>query len=274
MTSEPAALTDEEYAQPGLTAIAAFNDNYVWLVHGLSDPARVAVVDPGDAAPVIPMLRARGLTLDAILVTHHHGDHVGGIASLLQTFPGLPVFAPRDEAIPGRTAALAGGETVTLPTLGLSFAVLAVPGHTRGHLAYYGHGTLFCGDTLFSAGCGRLFEGTPADMLRSLDRLASLPGDTRVCCAHEYTAGNLAFARAVEPTNEAVERRAAEVAAARTAGRPSLPAVLKAERSYNPFLRVREPSVRQSAERHEGVPLTDPVAVFTAIRRWKDGFRG
>lgn len=274
MTSEPAALTDEYCAQPGLTAIPAFNDNYFWLVHGLPDPTRVAVVDPGDAEPVIATLRARGLTLDAILVTHHHGDHVGGIAALLDAFPGLPVFGPRDEAIPGRTVALVGGETVTLPTLGLRFAVLAVPGHTLGHLAYYGHGTLFCGDTLFSAGCGRLFEGTPADMLRSLDRLAALPGDTRVCCAHEYTTGNLAFARAVEPSSEAVERRVAEVAAARAAGRPSLPAVLKAERSYNPFLRAREPSVRQSAERHEGVPLTDPVAVFAAIRRWKDGFRG
>ncbi len=170
--------------------------------------------------------------------------------------------------------ALRGGETLTLDTLGLQFAVLAVPGHTSGHIAYYGHGTLFCGDTLFSGGCGRLFEGTPAEMLHSLDRLASLPGDTRVCCAHEYTASNLSFAVAVEPDNEAARSRQAEVALLRAAGRSTLPSTLRAERTFNPFLRVREPTVRRAAETRIGAPLADPAAVFAAIRKWKDGFRG
>jgi hydroxyacylglutathione hydrolase len=163
---------------------------------------------------------------------------------------------------------------VTLERLGLHFAVLAVPGHTRGHIAYFGHGTLFCGDTLFSGGCGRLFEGTPAEMLHSLDRLASLPGGTRVCCAHEYTSSNLAFAAAVEPDNEAVRRRRAEVALLRAAGTSTLPSTLRAERTFNPFLRVRDPTVRRAAETRAGSPLADPVAVFAAIRTWKDGFRG
>ena len=274
MTSDATALMDDAPALPDLTAIPAFDDNYLWLVHGLTDARRVAAIDPGDGAAVEAVLAGRGLTLEAILVTHHHGDHVGGVATLLAHHPGTPVYGPAGESIPGRTVALRGGETVTLERLGLHFAVLAVPGHTRGHIAYFGHGTLFCGDTLFSGGCGRLFEGTPAEMLHSLDRLASLPGDTRVCCAHEYTSSNLAFAAAVEPDNEAVRRRRAEVALLRAAGSSTLPSTLRAERAFNPFLRVREPTVRRAAETRAGSPLADPVAVFAAIRTWKDGFRG
>jgi hydroxyacylglutathione hydrolase len=279
MNSDATALMDEiaeddGRALPELTAVPAFDDNYLWLVHGLADPTRVAAVDPGDAAAIESALASRGLSLEAILVTHHHRDHVGGVEALLDRHPGIPVFGPAGEEIPGRSVALTGGEKVSLTALGLEFVVLAVPGHTRGHIAYYGHGTLFCGDTLFSGGCGRLFEGTAAQMLHSLDRLASLPGDTRVCCAHEYTASNLAFAAAVEPANEPLLRRREDVAALRAAGRPTLPSTLKAERTFNPFLRVREPTVRHAAETRAGAPLADPVAVFAAIRTWKDGFRG
>lgn len=273
MISDAAALMDDSAALPDLTIIPAFDDNYFWFVHG-HERREVAVVDPGDAGPVEAALAAGELELAAILVTHHHGDHVGGVRELLARHPGVPVYGPAAEAIPGRTVGLSGGETVVLDKLGLSFTVLAVPGHTRGHLAYYGHGTLFCGDTLFSGGCGRLFEGTPGEMLHSLDRLASLPGDTRVCCAHEYTTANLRFALAVEPDNAALSRRMAQVTALRAAGQPTLPSSVRAERSFNPFLRVREPSVRAAAEGHVGHALADPVAVFAAVRHWKDGFRG
>ena len=274
MNLDAAAISQLEPALPLIEPLPAFEDNYVWLLHGLIDPAQVAVVDPGDAAVVEAALARGHLTLAAILVTHHHADHVGGIEALLSRHPDVPVYGPAGESIPGRTVALKGGETVRLAPLGLEFAVLGVPGHTLGHIAYYGHQTLFCGDTLFSGGCGRLFEGTPAQMLRSLDRLAALPGDTRVCCTHEYTASNLRFALAVEPDNAALATRVAEVAALRHRHLPSLPVSLAAERAYNPFLRAREPTVRAAAERVAGEHTVDPVTVFATLRRWKDGFRG
>lgn len=274
MNSDAAAMSPAEPVLPELQLLPAFQDNYVWLVHGMADRRRVAVVDPGDAAVVEAALSRDGLTLDAILITHHHADHVGGVEALIANHAGVPVYGPASEVIPGRTVALTGGETVRLPALGLEFAVLNVPGHTAGHIAYYGHGTLFCGDTLFSGGCGRLFEGTPAQMLRSLDRLGSLPGDTRVCCTHEYTAANLRFASVVEPNNESLARRVAQVDALRRQGLPSLPVSLAAERSYNPFLRSREPCVRAAAVQHSGEATVDPVSVFAMLRRWKDGFRG
>ena len=258
-------------AVPQLTPVPAFRDNYLWLVHGITDPARVAVVDPGDALPIVKALAESGLSLEAILVTHHHADHCGGVPALVAD-RAVPVYGPVREHIPGRTAAVAGGDTVTLPTLGLEFSVLDVPGHTAGHIAYFGHGTVFCGDTLFSAGCGRLFEGTPPQMLESLERLAALPEATRVCCGHEYTAANLRFARAVEPDSVPVAKAQADVAALRSRGEPSLPSTIGHERAINPFLRARTTGIRAAASRHAGRALTDPVEVFATIRSWKDGF--
>jgi hydroxyacylglutathione hydrolase len=257
---------------PLVRPLSAFTDNYVWLIHGRHDPRRVAVVDPGDAAPVRDALARDGLTLEAILVTHHHPDHVGGVQALLESHP-VPVYGPARESIPGRTAALSGGDSVELTALGLAFEVFDVPGHTAGHVAYFGHGLLFCGDTLFSAGCGRLFEGTPAQMLASLDSLSALPADTQVCCAHEYTAANLRFAQAVEPVNADVVAYADLVARQRASGRPTLPSTLALEIRVNPFLRTRTPAVRAAAERRAGHALADDVAVFAAVRQWKNEFR-
>jgi hydroxyacylglutathione hydrolase len=252
--------------------VPAFSDNYVWLIHGLRDARRVAVVDPGDAEPVLAALDTDDLQLDSILVTHHHGDHVGGVQALLERFP-VPVYGPAAERIPGRTAALTDGESVDLPGLGLIFAVLDVPGHTAGHIAFHGHGALFCGDTLFSAGCGRLFEGTPDQMLGSLDRLQSLPADTLVYCAHEYTASNLRFALAVEPANADLVAHADLVAQLRERGRPTVPTTLALERRINPFLRTRLPGVRAAAERRAGRTLASDAEVFATVRQWKNEFR-
>lgn len=255
-----------------VTPVPAFADNYLWLIHGLTDRSRVAVVDPGDARPIVDALAAHGLTLDAILVTHHHPDHVGGVEALVER-TGAPVYGPARESIPRRSTALAGGDRVSLPALGLAFEVLDVPGHTAGHIAYYGHGALFCGDTLFSGGCGRLFEGTPAQMLESLDRLRSLPPETRMYCAHEYTASNLRFALAVEPVNADLVAHADLVAQWRAQGRPSVPSTLGLERRINPFLRTREATVRAAAERRAGRPLAGDADAFAVVREWKNEFR-
>ncbi len=252
--------------------VPAFEDNYIWLVRGAST-THTAVVDPGDAAPVLDALARLGLRPAAILCTHHHGDHVGGVEELQRHYPGLPVYGPGNENIPGITHPLRGGEQLDLAALGVRMQVLAVPGHTRGHLAYYGHGWLFCGDTLFSAGCGRLFEGTAAEMHASLARLAALPDETLVYCAHEYTLANLRFAQVVEPENISVQSYCATVEQLRAQGRASVPFTLARERQINPFLRAAVPAVRQAAERQAGTSLPDDQAVFAAIRRWKDGFR-
>jgi hydroxyacylglutathione hydrolase len=257
-----------------VTTVPAFADNYLWLIHGAGAASRgVAVVDPGDAAPVLRALDQRGLVLDAILATHHHADHIGGVAELLRHFP-VPVFGPAGENIPGRTVALAEGAEVVLPRLNLKFRVFDVPGHTAGHIAYYGHGALFCGDTLFSGGCGRLFEGTPAQMLASLEKLARLPAETRVYCGHEYTAANLRFAAMVEPDNGGVRDYAAEVATLRARSTPTIPSTLGLEMRINPFLRSRLPAVRAAASAHAGRALKGDDEVFGVIREWKNGFRG
>ncbi len=253
---------------PTVLHVEAFADNYIWLV---AAGGAAAIVDPGDEAPVLARLEAEGLRPVAILCTHHHWDHTGAIRDLLARYD-MPVYGPAAETIPGRTAALAGGDRVALPELGLALDVLDVPGHTRGHIAYHGAGLLFCGDTLFSAGCGRLFEGSPEEMYHSLTRLAALPGDTRVYCAHEYTAANLRFAAAVEPDNPAIAARAQEVAALRAAGRPTLPSTIGDEKTFNPFLRCEVPSVRAAAEAHAGRPLASPAEVFRVLRAWKDRF--
>lgn len=253
-----------------VTPVKAFRDNYIWLVHG-DDPHQVAIVDPGDAGPVFRALESQGLEAVAILLTHHHPDHSGGITALRQALD-IPAWGPAAERVAGVTHPVTGSDHVDLPRLGLSFAVIDIPGHTAGHIAFYGHGALFCGDTLFSAGCGRVFEGTPEQMLGSLDALARLPADTLVYCGHEYTLANLRFARAVEPGNAEIAQHAEHVAALRADDIPSLPSTLALEKRINPFLRCAEPGVMEAARRRAGHALASRHEVFAAVRRWKDEF--
>jgi hydroxyacylglutathione hydrolase len=265
-----------------IVPVPAFNDNYLWLLH---TGTQAWVVDPGDAAPVLDYLRAHSLQLAGIFVTHHHPDHIGGIPTLLREFPRespdereIVVYGPARENIPSITHPLQGGETLTIAELGGEIEVLAVPGHTAGHLAYYGAklgatGALFSGDTLFGGGCGRLFEGTPAQMHASLQQIAVLPALTSVYCAHEYTEANLRFARAVEPDNAALTERIARVSAQRARGEPTVPLSLAEELASNPFLRCTAPAVRAAAAVQLGHEPPDAVETFAAIRRWKDVFR-
>jgi hydroxyacylglutathione hydrolase len=254
-----------------LTALPAFADNYIWMLH---DGRQALVVDPGDAQPVQAALDAQGLTLAGILVTHHHADHVGGVDALRPRLQG-PVYGPARERIPAPFIPLADGDAAEL--MGLRFEVMDVPGHTAGHIAYLLRreqepAVLFCGDTLFSAGCGRLFEGTPAQMLASLERLAALPGDTRVCCTHEYTLSNLRFAAAVEPDNPAVAEHTAWSQQRRAQDQSTLPSSIAREREINPFLRSTVPAVVRAARGH-GAADASPLAVFAALREWKNNFR-
>lgn len=252
--------------------IPVFDDNYVWAVH---DGSRALVVDPGQAEPVAAWLEDQGLALAGVLISHHHDDHIGGLAALRQRWPEAVVWGPDDERIAGLDHVVSDGDTLTVPAPALQFQVLAVPGHTRSHIAFHGHGLLFCGDTLFSAGCGRLFEGSPAQMHASLQRLAALPDDTLVCCGHEYTLANLRFALAVEAGNSRLQQHFQQVRQWRAADRPSLPSRIGLERAINPFLRVDESGIRQWLTAHAGLPDdADPVAAFAALRAAKDGFRG
>jgi hydroxyacylglutathione hydrolase len=249
-----------------IVPVKAFNDNYVWT---LRNKTHAAVVDPGEAQPVLDYLAREKLALVAILATHHHADHVGGIAELRRNFD-VPVFGPRNEPIATLTRPVGGGDTVKVAELGVEFSVLDIPGHTRAHIAYYGAGSLFCGDTLFACGCGRLFEGTAEQMYDSLGKLARLPDDTKVYCGHEYTLANIGFAKAVEPGNAALARREERDRKLREAGRPTLPSTLAEEKATNPFLRCAEPAVVDSVNKYLGSRVSDPVRVFAAIRDWKN----
>jgi hydroxyacylglutathione hydrolase len=251
-----------------VTPIPAFQDNYLWL---LDNGRAAAVVDPGDAEPVLRHLDAHKLALSAILVTHHHSDHIGGIAELLARYP-VPVFGPAGEDIADLTVRLREGDSVTVPKLGTTFSILDVPGHTAGHIAYVGNGMLFCGDTLFACGCGRLFEGTAAQMTASLAKLAALPGGTRVYCAHEYTLANIRFAEAVEPGNNALRERKIREIQKREKGIPTVPSSIALECETNPFLRCSAPEVVASAARTAGRKLHQPQEVFGALREWKNHF--
>lgn len=251
-----------------ITAIPAFTDNYIWLISTSGN--QCAVVDPGDAGPVIQVLEQNGLDLCYILLTHHHADHVGGAGELARAY-GAKVFGPHDPRIHGQDQSFGQGDTVRLPLLELEFSIIEVPGHTATHIALFGHGCLFSGDTLFSVGCGRLFEGTPAQMQSSLDKLATLPADTRVFCGHEYTLPNCDFALAVEPDNERLVRRASAVEASRAIGRATIPSELGEELAVNPFLRSRHRAVVAAARNRD--PAAEPGAsTLAVIRAWKDSF--
>ena len=254
-----------------LIPIPAFADNYLWLLH---DGKSALVVDPGDAVPVLRVLQENDLQLDAILVTHHHADHTGGVDELRET-TGAKVYGPASERIPAPYSPLHEGDS--LEAMGLRFQVLDVPGHTSGHIAFYAPAMndkplLFCGDTLFSGGCGRLFEGTPAQMLGSLDKLAALPAQTQVCCTHEYTLGNLRFALAVEPDNADLVNYHADCVKARSNDLPTLPSSIARELLVNPFLRTRHAAVK-SAARQFDASANDDIAVFAALRQWKNQFK-
>lgn len=253
-------------------AVPAFKDNYLWLIH---DGQHAAAVDPGDAAPILEALADHKLALTAILLTHHHADHIGGVPQLLARFK-VPVYGPRNDGIGTLTHPLSEGDRVAVPGLDLELTVLDVPGHTRGHIAYVrrtGAHWLFCGDTLFGGGCGRLFEGTPEQMVASLSKLAALPEDTLVYCAHEYTLSNLRFAEAVDPYNAALKLRIADDSARRAAGLPTVPSNIGIEKATNPFLRHQEGGIVRSLEQAGKLaPGAGPVHAFAALRAWKNNF--
>ncbi len=254
-----------------LIPIPAFADNYLWMLH---DGKRALVVDPGDAAPVSRYLKEHALQLESILVTHHHADHTGGVDELREA-TGAKVYGPAAERIPAPYTPLIEGDSVT--AMGLDFQVIEVPGHTSGHIAFYtpdmnNRPLLFCGDTLFSGGCGRLFEGTPAQMLASLDKLVALPGNTCVCCTHEYTLSNLRFALAVEPGNAALAEYYAQCIQLREHDQPTLPTSITQELLINPFLRTRQAAVKTAAL-HFDAAAHDDTSVFAAIRQWKNQFK-
>ncbi|TFW31938.1 hydroxyacylglutathione hydrolase [Massilia horti] len=266
-------MTNPPRSDLTVLAVPAFKDNYLWLIH---DGVHAAAVDPGDAEPILAALDDHKLTLTAILLTHHHADHIGGVPGLLARTR-VPVFGPRNEDIAVVTEPLSEGDRVQVPGLDLAFDILDVPGHTRGHIAYVrstpGLHWLFCGDTLFAGGCGRLFEGTPAQMVHSLAKLAALPEDTLVFCAHEYTLSNLRFAEAVEPANQALHLRLRDESAKRAAGLPTVPSTIGLEKGTNPFLRYREPEiVEKLLAAGKLAPGASPVEAFAALRAWKNAF--
>lgn len=248
--------------------VRALRDNYIWIIH---NQHLAIIIDPGDAEPVLNWLKQQKLQPVAILCTHHHHDHTSGISALVQNFK-IPVYGPANEKIPELTHPLSEGSILKFPELSLEFAVLDIPGHTAGHIAYYNHDWLFCGDTLFACGCGRIFEGNAQQMSDSLQKLANLPDKTLVYCSHEYTLDNIRFARIIDPDNPELiklENRAEEKLAR---NEPTLPSSLAMEKATNPFLRCDQPAIIQGARLHARRNLTDPVSIFATIRDWKNHF--
>lgn len=253
-----------------LIPLPAFEDNYIWVWH---DGHHVVAVDPGDPVPLIAYLDAHHLTLTAILITHHHRDHTGGNVLLRQRYD-CPIHAPDNPRIPAVTHVLRGGDSVDITKPLLHFDVLATPGHTLDHISYVGHGSLFCGDTVFGCGCGKLFEGSPAIMAASLDAILALPDTTRVCCAHEYTLSNIDFAKTIDGANPALLERECADRALRAENRPTLPSTLGLEKATNPFLRFHDPDMAAFAGRYLDRPRPTPAEVFGAIRAAKDAWDG
>ena len=253
-----------------IEAIRILKDNYVWTL--IDDAKKSAIIiDPGEAQPVIDFLNKNHLKLLAILITHHHWDHTNGITGILHVFP-VPVYGPANENIAGLTHPLSENDTLHIKGFPADIKILEIPGHTSGHIAFYLQGKLFCGDTLFAAGCGKLFEGTADEMTASLQKILSLPDETEIYCAHEYTLNNLRFAQLADPDNQAIPERAKRVSALRNKNQPSLPSTLKEEKETNPFLRCDKPAIKASVEKHVGEQLDTPVKVFAELRKWKDRF--
>lgn len=251
--------------------IYAFSDNYIWVIH---NHTHAAVIDPGVASPVIEYLLSKKLQLSAILITHHHHDHTGGNTELLQSFD-VPVYGPHNESIATVSHPLREGDQVNLEEMSLNLMIINTPGHTRGHIAYYGSNPfnmVFCGDTLFACGCGRVFEGTAQQMYQSLQKLSQLPGDTLIFCSHEYTLGNIQFAKVVDPKNSQLIDFEIAARELRNRNVPTIPTTLTLERKINPFIRCEQQEVINSAQNYSGKLLPDPVAVFTALRAWKNHF--
>lgn len=254
-----------------IDSIPIFNDNYIWLIINSIGKKAIAI-DPGDAEPLRHYLQSNQLDLGAILITHHHPDHTQGVFALKREF-NMPIYGPKNEQITGLTHKVEEGDYIHVPSFDMAFNVLNIPGHTLDHIAYTLPGLLFCGDTLFSAGCGRLFEGTPQQMYHSLQKLAALPDKTKVFCAHEYTLQNLNFAQVVEPNNQWIQTKINQVIALRQDNRSTLPSSINEEKKINPFLRCEVKEVIESVENWVGFTLEDPVQVFKYLREWKDVFK-
>lgn len=249
--------------------IQAFSDNYIWMLNN-NEQKQVVLVDPGESKPIFRLIESDSIKPIAILLTHHHADHTGGISELVKQFPNIKVYGPANENIPAITHPLKERDKIAIPEIEATFKIIDVPGHTSGHISYYGHGLLFCGDTLFACGCGRVFEGTMKQMENSLSKLASLPPETLVYCAHEYTLDNIGFAKWVEPDNKALLKREIDDTARQEKGIPTVPSTLDMELKTNPFLRYKAPGVVQAAENFSGKKLVTDDEVFGAIRYWKD----
>lgn len=251
--------------------IPAFRDNYIWVIH---NQAHAAVIDPGIASPVIEYLRSNKLQLSAILITHHHDDHTGGNSELLQSYD-VPVYGPRNESIATVSHPLREGDQVNLEAISLNLMVLDTPGHTRGHIAYYGSNPfnmVFCGDTLFACGCGRVFEGTVQQMYQSLQKLSQLPDDTLIFCTHEYTLGNIQFAKAADPENARLIEFEIAARELRNRNIPTIPTTLTLEKKINPFIRCEQQGIINSTQNYSGKSLSSPIEIFTELREWKNNF--